>query len=69
MMDATVTARRACISGNAWRPLKVLHRWWRARRMVLALSALDDATLKDIGVYRCEIPRLAHDQYTGRWMV
>jgi uncharacterized protein YjiS (DUF1127 family) len=36
-----------------------LQRRWRQRRMAAALHALDDATLKDIGLYRGEIPSIA----------
>jgi uncharacterized protein YjiS (DUF1127 family) len=48
---------------------KVLHmvrafqRWWLECRTRAALAALDDAALKDIGLYRCAIPwaaRMAH---------
>ncbi len=40
-------------------PFAGLRRWWRERRMAAALHALDDATLKDIGLYRGEIPSIA----------
>ncbi|MBD0275078.1 MAG: DUF1127 domain-containing protein [Acetobacteraceae bacterium] len=35
-----------------------LLRWRRQRRMAAALESLDDATLKDIGVPRGEIPSI-----------
>jgi len=37
----------------------------RERAMVSALGALDDGMLKDIGVYRCEIPSLARQRWRG----
>jgi uncharacterized protein YjiS (DUF1127 family) len=40
-------------------PLSSLRRWYREWRMSRALQALDDALLKDIGIYRCEIPWIA----------
>ena len=39
--------------------VRVLARWRRERRTTRVLEALDDAMLKDFGVYRCEIPWLA----------
>ena len=42
--------------------LQLLRRWWRERSMANALNALDDAELKDIGVYRSEIPYIAHER-------
>jgi uncharacterized protein YjiS (DUF1127 family) len=39
--------------------LRNLRCWYRERRMSNALGALDDASLKDIGIYRCEIPWIA----------
>ena len=42
-----------------------LDAWWRERAMVAALGALDDAALKDIGVYRGEIPGLARRRWRG----
>ena len=35
------------------------------RAMRAALDALDDGMLKDIGVYRCEIPSLARQRWRG----
>jgi uncharacterized protein YjiS (DUF1127 family) len=32
---------------------------WKERRMASTLSALDDATLKDLGLYRGETPSVA----------
>jgi uncharacterized protein YjiS (DUF1127 family) len=40
-------------------------RWRRERAMASALLALDDATLKDLGIYRCEIPTIARTQCGG----
>lgn len=39
-----------------------LRRWYRELRMSNALEALDDAALKDIGIYRCAIPWIARTQ-------
>jgi uncharacterized protein YjiS (DUF1127 family) len=39
-------------------PFAGLRRWWRERRMADELHALDDMLLKDIGVYRGEIPSI-----------
>jgi len=39
-------------------PFAGLRRWWRERRMADELYALDDMLLKDIGVYRGEIPSI-----------
>ena len=43
-------------------PLRGMRRWYRKRRMANALAALDDAALKDIGIYRCAIPWIARTQ-------
>jgi uncharacterized protein YjiS (DUF1127 family) len=39
-----------------------MRRWMKERRMVIALQGLDDATLKDIGVSRGEIPWIAQQR-------
>lgn len=41
--------------------LKTVCRRYRDRRMAKASEALNDATLKAIGIYRCEIPWLARN--------
>jgi uncharacterized protein YjiS (DUF1127 family) len=61
LIQVTATDEIACSRGAARHPLRALHRWWRERRMITALSALDDASLKDIGVYRCNIHQIARD--------
>lgn len=58
---AVAREKRTWPYGMVLRPLKALHRWWRERQATLALSALDDACLNDIGVCRCEILRIARD--------
>ena len=40
-------------------PFRALRRRWRERRTAAALHELDDATLKDLGFHRCEIPAIA----------
>jgi len=44
---------------------RLLPRWfrsairaWRRRKMIALLSALDDRTLRDIGIHRAQIPRV-----------
>lgn len=49
-----------------WPTLRRLATWYRARSMQMALLALDDATLKDIGVYRCDIPHLVQSRFGRR---
>ena len=57
VMIAYATA--AAAPGLFRAPFAALRGWWRERRVAAALHALDDATLKDIGLYRCEIPSVA----------
>lgn len=45
--------------------LAALRRWRRERAVAGALQALDDATLKDLGICRCEIPALARTRCAG----
>ena len=39
----------------------------KERRMASALSALDDSTLKDLGLYRSEIPSIAKARAASLW--
>jgi uncharacterized protein YjiS (DUF1127 family) len=56
-MDETM--RLAAWSARApWSPLRSLRHWYRERQATAALMSLDDAQLKDIGIYRGEIPWL-----------
>ena len=40
-------------------------RKWRRRKMIASLEALDDAILRDIGIYRADIPRVV-DGFSDR---
>ena len=42
--------------------LRRVRRWMAERRMMIALQELDDATLKDVGVSRGEIPWIAQQR-------
>jgi uncharacterized protein YjiS (DUF1127 family) len=42
--------------GMTLRMAGAVRRWWLERRTREVLEALDDAALKDIGLYRCAIP-------------
>lgn len=48
-------------------PFAALRRWWRERRMAAALHELDDAKLKDIGLYRGEIPSVVRAHCAQPW--
>jgi uncharacterized protein YjiS (DUF1127 family) len=48
-------------------PLQMLERWLHRRQTALALGAMDDATLKDIGVHRCDIRRLVRESDVNRF--
>jgi uncharacterized protein YjiS (DUF1127 family) len=63
VMIAYATA--AAAPGLFRAPFATLRLWWRERRVAAALHALDDATLKDIGLYRCEIPSIARARRAG----
>ena len=41
------------------RPLSALRRWMRYRANLNVLQQLDDRTLRDIGLYRSELGRVA----------
>ncbi len=58
-MENVIAFGTTAASSPARAPFAALGRWWRERRMAAALHALDDATLKDIGLYRGEIPSIA----------
>jgi uncharacterized protein YjiS (DUF1127 family) len=47
--------------------LRTVARRWRENRMVAKLERLDDVTLKDLGICRCEIEYLARTQASGKW--
>ena len=36
-------------------PARAVARWWSVRRTIAALAAVDDATLRDIGIARSDI--------------
>jgi len=41
-------------------------RWYRRRRFYQELMGLDDRTLSDIGILRCDIPQMVKDSYAPR---
>jgi len=41
-------------------------RWYRRRRFYQELMRLDDRTLADIGILRCDIPRMVRNSYGPR---
>ena len=47
--------------------MRAIGRWWLERRIAATLDRLDDATLKDIGICRSEIPYVARTQISGKW--
>ena len=55
-------ALRLAATWSPWSPLRSLQDWFRERQTVAALMALDDALLKDIGIYRGEIPWLVRER-------
>jgi len=56
MENATAYGTIAAAPSPFRAPFAALRRWWRERRMAGELHALDDATLKDIGIHRGDIP-------------
>ena len=55
-METTLGYAPTTMPSPSRAPFAALRRWWRERRMANELHALDDALLKDIGLYRGEIP-------------
>jgi uncharacterized protein YjiS (DUF1127 family) len=54
-------------TAQARQPVKWLlafRRWRLERRTERALAALNDSTLKDMGIYRCQIPGIARSVWT-----
>jgi|HubBroStandDraft_6_1064221.scaffolds.fasta_scaffold2239422_2 uncharacterized protein YjiS (DUF1127 family) len=49
---------------TAW--MQAVERRWRERCIVVALERLSDATLKDIGICRCEIAHAARTQASNK---
>ena len=41
-------------------------RWYRRRKFYQELIGLDDRTLADIGILRCDIPRMVRNSYAPR---
>lgn len=64
-MEDALKLGAAWSAGLPWTPLGRLCRWYRERRTEAALMALDDAVLKDIGLYRGEIPAVARRLHRG----
>lgn len=61
-MHDTLTYAAARMAGTLNASFQRLQRWYRERRMISALQSLSDTDLKDIGVYRCEIPVVARER-------
>ena len=69
-----VTARTATLIALSvvaapWRGFQAFSRWRREQQIAASLQALDDASLRDIGVCRCEIDFVARSQVSGQWQV
>ena len=61
-MDETMRLAGTWSMRVPWSPLRSLRHWYRERRTTAALMSLDDAQLKDIGIYRGEISWLVRKQ-------
>jgi uncharacterized protein YjiS (DUF1127 family) len=61
-MDETMSLAGTWSVRVPWSPLRSLCHWYRERRTTAALMSLDDAQLKDIGIYRGEIAWLVRKQ-------
>jgi uncharacterized protein YjiS (DUF1127 family) len=57
--DYLLQTALATLSTRTGSAVRAISQWLRERRMRIALQQLDDTILKDIGVYRCEIPWIA----------
>jgi uncharacterized protein YjiS (DUF1127 family) len=61
-MEDVITSWAGSWAATPSRTLRELGRWYRERRMAMALERLNDATLKDIGICRCEIRWIARNR-------
>ena len=61
-MDETMRLAATWSVRVPWSLLRSLCHWYRERQTTAALMSLDDAQLKDIGIYRGEIPWLVRKQ-------
>jgi uncharacterized protein YjiS (DUF1127 family) len=61
-METTLGCAPTTMPSPSRAPFAALRRWWRGRRMANELHALDDALLKDIGLYRGEIPTVVRSR-------
>jgi uncharacterized protein YjiS (DUF1127 family) len=61
-MDETLSLGAAWSANMPWSPLRIMRRWYLERRTAAALMSLDDAQLKDIGVYRGELPGVVRER-------
>ena len=61
-MDETMSLAGTWSVRVPWSPLRGLRLWCRERRTTAALMSLDDAQLKDMGIYRGEISWLVRKQ-------
>jgi uncharacterized protein YjiS (DUF1127 family) len=60
-MEDVITSPARSWAATPYSPFRGVRRWYRERHMANALEALNDATLKDIGICRCEIPWIARN--------
>ena len=61
-MTVSITTGTTSRTFGLWhRVLQTLARWRREQRIIATLECMDDALLKDIGICRCEILRVARD--------
>jgi uncharacterized protein YjiS (DUF1127 family) len=65
LTSAVQLALRSCWMIAAW--MRAVARRRRELRNVAQLQRLDDATLKDLGICRCEIEYLVRTPGSGKW--